>query len=80
MLFEWVLVHHYLKMKKFILLQREAFMNNKVLYKGQVFTILFRYETGYCEIRAIMNPFKVMLVHCSELTKVQNSHVYNHLI
>ncbi|GKU82726.1 hypothetical protein [Niallia sp. NCCP-28] len=55
-------------------------MNKKVLYKGQIYTILFRYETGYCEIRDSTNPFKVKLVHCSELTTVHTAAVCNNLI
>jgi len=45
-------------------------MSKKVIYKGQLFTILFRYETGYYEIRELTNPFNVKLVHHSELTTI----------
>ena len=43
-----------------------------VLYKGKIFTILFCYDTGFCEIREIQNRFKVELVHYSQLTKIED--------
>ncbi|WP_157827616.1 hypothetical protein [Niallia nealsonii] len=55
-------------------------MSKKVLYKGQIYTILFRYETGYCEIRDLTNSCKVKLVHCSELTSAHTGKVCNNLI
>ncbi|HWJ79674.1 MAG TPA: hypothetical protein VNR61_16545 [Niallia sp.] len=43
-----------------------------VLYNGKIFTIIFCYETGFCEIRDINNRYKVELVHQSQLTRIQD--------
>ncbi|WP_445487280.1 hypothetical protein [Niallia sp. 03133] len=41
---------------------------NNVLYNGRLFTVIFQYDNGFCEIRDTANKFKVALVHSSQLT------------
>lgn len=37
-------------------------INTEVLYKDKRFKIIHIYDSGYCEIRDISNPFEIELV------------------
>ncbi|WP_191567553.1 hypothetical protein [Metabacillus idriensis] len=43
----------------------------KVIYRGKKYEIFHIYDSGYCEIREIVNPFHVECVLVSELVKVK---------
>jgi hypothetical protein len=45
----------------------EFVLKDKVLYKDEIYSIVYIYESGYIEIRK--STFKVELVHYSEIKK-----------
>lgn len=49
----------------------EKMVGHHVLYNGKIFTIIFSYDTGYCEIRDTSNFYNVELVHHSQLIKLK---------
>ena len=42
----------------------------KVFYKNEMYTIIHRYSSGYCEIKDMANHFRVILVHELELVSI----------
>lgn len=42
--------------------------NTHVRYKGKDYEIIYRYTSGYCEIKEIDSLYNVELVHITELT------------
>jgi hypothetical protein len=44
-------------------------MKNKglVIYNGKQYEVLFKYSSGYCEIKEIGTLYKIELVHESEI-------------
>jgi hypothetical protein len=47
-------------------------MENKglVFYNGKQYEVLFKYSSGYCEIKEIGGLYKIELVHESEITSL----------
>jgi hypothetical protein len=45
--------------------------NTHVFYNGKRYIILYKYTSGYCEIKEIESIHNIQLVHMSELT-IQN--------
>ncbi|MDQ0200091.1 hypothetical protein J2S10_003274 [Neobacillus ginsengisoli] len=44
--------------------------SEEVLYNGNLYTIIYKYTSGYCEIREVDNKLNVVLVHESEVHRV----------
>jgi hypothetical protein len=44
--------------------------DEKVMYKGKLYTVIFKYSSGYWEIKAQDGLYNVELVHESEVQKV----------
>ncbi|MBS4214430.1 MULTISPECIES: hypothetical protein [Neobacillus] len=44
--------------------------NTPVIYNGKRYVILFKYTSGYCEIKEVGSLHHIELVHLSELTDV----------
>ncbi|WP_156183169.1 hypothetical protein [Mesobacillus campisalis] len=44
--------------------------DEKVIYNGKLYTVIFKYSSGYWEIKAQDSLFIVELVHESEVQKV----------
>ena len=42
----------------------------EVLYGGKLYTVIYKYTSGYWEIREKENKFHIELVHESEVQKV----------
>ncbi|MGA5691810.1 hypothetical protein [Cytobacillus pseudoceanisediminis] len=42
-------------------------MDNLVWYTGKAYIVLWKYDSGYWEIRELDNKFKIELVHYLEL-------------
>ena len=40
----------------------------QVLYNGKKYIILYKYTSGYCEIREVESIHNIQLVHQSEVT------------
>jgi hypothetical protein len=38
-----------------------------VIYKGEQYQVLYKYDSGYYEIRALISTYKVELVHQLDL-------------
>jgi hypothetical protein len=41
-----------------------------VLYNGKKYIILYKYTSGFCEIKEVNSLHNIQLVHLSELTNV----------
>jgi hypothetical protein len=41
--------------------------SEEVLYKGNLYTIIYKYTSGYCELREMENKLNVVFVHESEV-------------
>ncbi|MEH7116533.1 hypothetical protein V7128_03785 [Neobacillus vireti] len=49
-------------------------MNSEcVLYDGKVFVVIYKYNSGYWEIRELDSQFNVQLVHESEVEVVDKT-------
>jgi hypothetical protein len=44
--------------------------SEKVVYKGKIYTVIYKYSSGYWEIREDGNLYQVELVHKSEVIEV----------
>ncbi len=42
----------------------------EVLYEGKLYTVIYKYTSGYWEIREKENTFNIQLVHESEVQEV----------
>lgn len=42
----------------------------EVLFEGKLYTVIYKYTSGYMEIRENASKFNVQLVHQSEVQKV----------
>lgn len=41
---------------------------DEVLYEGKLFIVIYKYTSGYWEIREKENKFNIQLVHASEVS------------
>ncbi|MEH7011756.1 hypothetical protein V7087_13260 [Neobacillus niacini] len=49
-------------------------MNSEVvLYEGKLYMVIYKYSSGYWEIREKENRFNIQLVHESEVQKVSKT-------
>ncbi|MDP1471881.1 hypothetical protein Q8G32_29000 [Priestia megaterium] len=46
-------------------------INKEVLYKGKRFKIIHIYDSGYCEIRNVDNPYTVELALLTDILTTQ---------
>lgn len=46
-------------------------VGDHILFQGKEYVIVYRYSNDYCEIKEVDNPFHIVLVHISEITKIQ---------
>jgi len=56
---------------KYTIILRESKDGDKmeqVLYNGKKYIILYKYTSGYCEIREVESIHNIQLVHQSEVT------------
>ncbi len=44
--------------------------NTHVFYNGKKYIILYKYTSGYCEIKEIGSFYNIELVHSSELENI----------
>ncbi|MCM3584877.1 hypothetical protein M3182_03845 [Mesobacillus maritimus] len=49
--------------------------NEKVLYKGKRYTVIYKYSSGYWEIREEGNFNRIELVHQSEVKGIETERV-----
>lgn len=58
--------------KSRMLMKGGVFMENNthVLYNGKKYVILYKYTSGYCEIKEIGSFYNIELVHSSELENI----------
>ncbi|MEO2076325.1 MAG: hypothetical protein ABGX20_13220 [Bacillus sp. (in: firmicutes)] len=44
--------------------------NSQVLFNGKKYVILYKYTSGYCEIKEVGSIHNIKLVHLTELKKL----------
>lgn len=44
--------------------------NSHVLYNGKRYVILFKYDSGFCEIKEVGSLYTIELVHENELSNI----------
>lgn len=49
-------------------LSKDGDIMEHVLYNGKKYIILYKYTSGYCEIREVESIHNIQLVHQSEVT------------